>query len=51
MEVSMWKSKIMVTSNTSADIPLNGEKLEEMTTLKYLGASIPRMLPAPLRSI
>ncbi|KAH3880590.1 hypothetical protein DPMN_004507 [Dreissena polymorpha] len=38
------KSKIMVnsTTNTSANITMNGEKLEEVTSFKYLGASLPK---------
>ncbi|KAH3826050.1 hypothetical protein DPMN_127939 [Dreissena polymorpha] len=28
------------TTKTSADIPMNGEKLEEVTSLKFLGATL-----------
>ena len=40
MEVSTEKSKIMTNSmnNISADISINGQKLEEVTRPKYLGA-------------
>ncbi|KAH3799974.1 hypothetical protein DPMN_153598 [Dreissena polymorpha] len=49
MEVSM---EIMVnsTTNTSTDVTMNGEKLEEVTSLKYL-ESCQRMVPVLLRSI
>ena len=42
MEVSTEKSKIMTnsTNNTTADISLNGQKLEGVTTFKYLGATL-----------
>ncbi|KAH3781143.1 hypothetical protein DPMN_158968 [Dreissena polymorpha] len=42
MEVSMEKLKMMVvsTTNTSADISMNGEKLEEVTSFKYFGATL-----------
>ena len=42
MEVSTKKSKIMVisTTDTSADITIIGEKLEEVTSFKYLGATL-----------
>ena len=39
MEDSTEKSKIM-TNNISADISLNGQKLEQVTSLKYLGATL-----------
>ncbi|KAH3694455.1 hypothetical protein DPMN_081895 [Dreissena polymorpha] len=44
MEVSTEKSKIMVksTTNTSADITMHDEKLEEATRFKYLGATLSR---------
>ena len=40
LEVRMEKSKIITnsTSNFSADISMNGQKLEEVTSFKYLGA-------------
>ena len=40
MEVSTEKSKIMTNSmnNISADISMNGQKLEEVISFKYLGA-------------
>ncbi|KAH3880579.1 hypothetical protein DPMN_004496 [Dreissena polymorpha] len=36
------KSKIMVnsTTNTSANITMNGEKLEEVASFKFLGATL-----------
>ena len=39
MEVSKEKNKIMTNSmnNISADISMDGQKLEEVTSLKYLG--------------
>ena len=39
-EVGTEKSKIMTnsTNNISADISMNGNKLEEVTSVKYLGA-------------
>ncbi|KAH3717936.1 hypothetical protein DPMN_060732 [Dreissena polymorpha] len=42
MEVSKNKSKIMVNStiNIIADIIMNGEKLYEVTSFKYLGATM-----------
>ena len=40
LEISTEKSKIMTnsTNNISADISMNGQKLEEVTSFKYLGA-------------
>ena len=40
MEVSTEKIKLMTnsTNNISADISMNGQKLEEVTSFKYLGA-------------
>ena len=42
MEVSAEKSKIMTnsTNNTSADISMNGQKLQEVTSFKYLGTTL-----------
>ena len=42
MEVSTGKSKIMTqsTNNISADISMNGQKLEEVISFKYLGAAL-----------
>ena len=42
MEVNAEKSKIMTNSmnNTSADISINGQKLEEVTSLKYIVATL-----------
>ena len=41
MEVSTEKSKIMTNSTSiSADISMNGQKLEEMTSFKYRGATL-----------
>ena len=42
MEVSTEKSKIMTnsTNNISADLSMNGYKLEEVTSFKYLGATL-----------
>ena len=42
MEVSTEKSKIMTnsTNNISANISMNGQKLEEVTIFKYLGATL-----------
>ena len=44
MEVSTEKSKVMInsTNNSSADISVNGQKLEEVTSFKYLGATLCR---------
>ena len=41
-EVSAGKSKIMTnsTNNVSQDISMIGQKLEEVTSLKYLGATL-----------
>ena len=41
-EVSTEKSKIMTnsTNNISAEISKNGQKLEEVTSFKYLGATL-----------
>ncbi|KAH3804136.1 hypothetical protein DPMN_132418 [Dreissena polymorpha] len=51
MLVSTEKSKIMVNSqtNASAGITRNPEKLEDMTSPKYLEQTRPRILPVPLR--
>ena len=42
MEVSTEKSKAMTntTNNISADISVNGQRLEEVTSFKYLGATL-----------
>ena len=42
MEVSTERSNIMInsTNNISADISINGQSLEEVTNLKYLGATL-----------
>ena len=42
MEVSTEKCKILTSStyNISADICMNSQKLEEVTTFKYLGATL-----------
>ena len=42
MKVSTEKSKIMTNSmnNISADISMNGQRLEGVTSLKYLGATL-----------
>ena len=42
MKVSTEKSKIMTnsTNNISVDISINGLKLEEVTSLKYLGETL-----------
>ena len=42
MEVSTEKSKIMTnsTNNISADVSVNGQKLEEVTSFKYLGVTL-----------
>ena len=42
MEVSTQKSKIMTnsTNNISVDIRMNSQKLEEMTSFKYFGATL-----------
>ena len=42
MKVSTKKSKIMTNSmnNISADIRMNGQKLEEVTCFKYLGPTL-----------
>ena len=42
MEVSREKSKIMTNStcNISTDISMNGQKLEEITSFKHLGATV-----------
>ena len=42
MEVSAEKSKIMTnsTTNTSADISMNRQKLQEVTSFKYLGTTL-----------
>ena len=42
MEVSKEKSKIMTNSmsNISADISMNGQNLEEVTSFRYLGATL-----------
>ena len=42
MEVSTEKSKIMTNSisNIGADISMNGQRLDEVTSFKYLGATL-----------
>ena len=42
MEASTEKSKIMTncTNNISADISMNGQKLVEVTSFQYLGATL-----------
>ena len=42
MEVSTEKSKVMSnsTNSISADISMNGQKLEEVTNFKYLGVAL-----------
>ena len=42
MEVSTKKSKVMTnsTNNVNADISMNSQKLEEVTSFKYLGATL-----------
>ena len=42
MAVSTEKSKIVVnsTNNISADISMNGQNLEEVTSFKYLGGTL-----------
>ena len=42
MEVSTEKRKVMTNSisNISADISMNSQKLEEVTSFKYLGATL-----------
>ena len=42
MEVSTEKNEIMSsgTNNSNADIRVNGQKLEEVTSFKYLGATL-----------
>ena len=42
MEVSTEKSGVMTSSmnNISADISMNGQKLEKVTSFKYLGAAL-----------
>ena len=43
MEVSIGKSKIMTNTNSiRADVSLNSQKLEEVTSFKYLGATLCR---------
>lgn len=41
LEVSTDKSVIVNSINTSADISMNGQKLKEVTSFKYLGATLP----------
>ena len=42
MEVSTEKNKLMTnsTNNISVDISMNGQKLEEVTSFEYLGATL-----------
>ena len=42
MEVSTEKSKIVTnsTNNIGAGINMNGQKLEDVTSIKYLGATL-----------
>ena len=50
MEVSTEKSKIMTnsTNNISADVCMNGQKLDEVTSFKYLGATLCRVGTCPV---
>ena len=50
--ISTEKSKIMTNSrsNIFADISMNGQRLKEVTSLKYLEQSCARMTPAQQRS-
>ena len=52
MEVSTDKSKIMTnsTKNISADISMNGKKLEEVTSLSTLEKPCAKMAPAQQES-
>ena len=53
MEVSTEKSKFMTKSknNVIADIRMSGQKLEEVTSFKYLGAALfEDMAPAQQKS-
>ncbi|KAH3792811.1 hypothetical protein DPMN_146310 [Dreissena polymorpha] len=52
MDVITEKSKIIKnsTTDTIADITMNVEKLEKLTSFKYLAQSLLRMVPVPLRS-
>ena len=52
MEVSTEMSKIMTnnTSNISADISMNGQKLEDVTSFKYVGANLCKAAPAKQKS-
>ena len=52
MEVSTEKSKIMTnsTSNVSAIISMKCQKIEEVTSLKYLEQPCARMAPAQQKS-
>ncbi|KAH3774785.1 hypothetical protein DPMN_176178 [Dreissena polymorpha] len=45
IESSTEKSKILLnsTTNISADITINGEKLEEVTSFKYLSAALSKI--------
>ena len=44
MEVSSKKSKVMKkSSNTTTQIFMNGQKLEEVRTFKYLGATMTKI--------
>ena len=51
-ETGTEKSKIMTnsTNNISADININGQKLEEVASFKYLGATCAKMAPAQQKS-
>ena len=48
MEVSTENSKIVTVSknNISADISMNGRKLEEITSFKTLGAHLSKDVPS-----
>ena len=52
MEVSTEKSEIVTNSmnNVSADIIMNDQKLEEVTSFKYLGATCARISSASRNS-
>ena len=52
MEVSTEKSKIIIngTNNVSADITMNDQKLEEVTSFKYKGQPCVKMAPAQQKS-
>ena len=53
IEMNTAKSKVMVnsTNNASVSITMDGKKLEEVSSFKYLGATLTKMAPTKQKSV